>query len=157
MQYTMDRILLRIPIFGPIIRKAIIARIARTLATMFGAGIPLVESLETVARAAGNRVYTRGILEVRRDVSTGRTLESSMMDTKLFPGMVIQMVSTGEEAGELERMLDKVAEFYEDEVDNSIAVIASLVEPFLIIILGVIVGTIVIAMYLPIFKLGAVF
>ncbi len=157
MQYAMDYLLLIIPVFGPIIRKAIIARVSRTMATMFGAGIPLVESLETVARAAGNRVYTRGMLEVQRDVSTGRTLESSMLDTELFPGMAIQMVSTGEEAGELERMLDKVAEFYEDEVDNSIAIISSLVEPFLIIILGVIVGTIVIAMYLPIFQLGAVF
>jgi type IV pilus assembly protein PilC len=157
MQFAMDRVVLRIPIFGPIIRKAIIARVSRTLATMFGAGIPLVESLETVASAAGNRVYTRGLLEVRRDVSTGRTLEGSMMDTGLFPGMVIQMVSTGEEAGELERMLDKVAEFFEQEVDNAIAVISSLVEPFLIIFLGIIVGTIVVAMYLPIFKLGAVF
>ena len=157
MQHTLDRMLLRIPVFGLIIRKAIIARVARTLATMFGAGIPLVESLETVANAAGNRIYQEGLMEVRREVSTGRTLESSMMDTGLFPGMVLQMVATGEEAGELERMLDKVAEFYENEVDNAIAIISSLVEPFLIIILGVIVGTIVIAMYLPIFKLGAVF
>ena len=157
MQHAMDRTILRIPIFGPIIRKAIIARVARTMATMFGAGIPLVESLSTVAKAAGNRVYTQGLLEVRRDVSTGRNLEGSMMNTGLFPGMVIQMVATGEEAGELERMLDKIAEFFEGEVDNAIAVISSLVEPFLIIILGVIVGTIVVAMYLPIFKLGAVF
>jgi type IV pilus assembly protein PilC len=157
MQHTLDRIILHIPVFGPIIRKAIIARVSRTLATMFGAGIPLVDALETVAKAAGNRVYTRGLLEVRRDVSTGRNLEGSMSDTGLFPGMMLQMVSTGEEAGELERMLDKVAEFFENEVDNAIAIIASLVEPFLIIILGIIVGTIVIAMYLPIFKLGAVF
>ena len=157
MQYMLDRVVLRIPIFGAIIRKAIIARISRTLATMFGAGIPLVDSLETVSNAAGNRVYGLGLLDVRREVSTGRTLESSMHDTGLFPGMMLQMVSTGEEAGELERMLDKVAEFFETEVDNAIAIISSLVEPFLIIILGVIVGTIVIAMYLPIFKLGAVF
>ena len=157
MQHGLDRLILRVPVFGPIIRKAILARVARTLATMFGAGIPLVDSLETVARAAGNRVYTRGLLEVRRDVSTGRNLEGSMMDTGLFPGMMLQMVSTGEEAGELERMLDKVAEFFEQEVDNAIAIISSLVEPFLIIILGIIVGTIVVAMYLPIFKLGAVF
>lgn len=157
MQHTLDRITLHIPVFGAIIRKAIIARISRTLATMFGAGIPLVDSLETVAKVAGNRVYTRGLLEVRRNVSTGRNLESSMHDTGLFPSMMLQMVSTGEEAGELERMLDKVAEFFETEVDNAIAIIASLVEPFLIVILGIIVGTIVIAMYLPIFKLGAVF
>ncbi len=153
----MDRVILRVPIFGPIIRKSIIARVSRTLATMFGAGIPLVDALETVSTAAGNRVYGQGILKVRNHVSTGRSLEGSMSDTGLFPGMVLQMVSTGEEAGELERMLDKVADFYENEVDNAVAVISSLVEPFLIIILGIIVGTIVIAMYLPIFKLGAVF
>jgi type IV pilus assembly protein PilC len=157
MQHLLDRIILRVPIFGPIIRKAIIARIARTLATMFGAGIPLVDSLETVSNAAGNRIYADGLLEIRRDVSTGRTLEGSMKDTELFPGMVLQMVATGEEAGELERMLDKVAEFFETEVDNAIAIISSLVEPFLIIILGIIVGTIVVAMYLPIFKLGSAF
>ncbi|MBX2868171.1 MAG: type II secretion system F family protein [Acidiferrobacterales bacterium] len=157
MQHLLDRMILKMPIFGPIIRKAIIARISRTLAIMFGAGIPLVDALETVASAAGNRVYRDGILEVRREVSTGRTLESSMADTKLFPGMMLQMVTTGEEAGELERMLDKVADFFENEVDNAVAVISSLIEPLLIIVLGVIVGTIVIAMYLPIFKLGAVF
>ncbi|MEM7193772.1 MAG: type II secretion system F family protein [Pseudomonadota bacterium] len=157
MQHMYDRMILRIPVFGPIIRKSIIARVSRTLATMFGAGIPLVDALETVSAAAGNRVYGQGVLKVRNDVSTGRSLEGSMSDTGLFPGMVLQMVSTGEEAGELERMLDKVADFYENEVDNAVAVISSLVEPFLIIILGIIVGTIVIAMYLPIFKLGAVF
>jgi type IV pilus assembly protein PilC len=157
MQHMMDQVILRIPIFGPIIRKSIIARVSRTLATMFGAGIPLVDALETVSTAAGNQIYSNGLLKVRRDVSTGRSLEGSMSDTGLFPGMVLQMVSTGEESGELEKMLDKVAEFFENEVDNAVAVIASLVEPFLIIILGIIVGTIVIAMYLPIFKLGAVF
>jgi type IV pilus assembly protein PilC len=157
MQYMFDKIVLRVPVFGEIIRKSIIARVARTLATMFGAGIPLVDALETVASAAGNGVYRNGILAVRRDVTTGRSLEGSMTDTGLFPGMVLQMVATGEESGELERMLDKVADFFETEVDNAVAVISSLVEPFLIIILGIIVGTIVIAMYLPIFKLGAVF
>ena len=157
MQHLLDRIILRVPVFGAIIRKSIIARISRTLATMFGAGIPLVDSLETVASAAGNGVYRDGMLAIRRDVSTGRSLEGSMTDSGLFPGMVLQMVATGEESGELERMLDKVADFYENEVDNAVAVISSLVEPFLIIVLGIIVGTIVIAMYLPIFKLGAVF
>ncbi len=157
MQHSMDRLILRIPVFGAIIRKAVIARVSRTLATMFGAGIPLFDALETVSNAAGNRIYARGLLQVRREVSTGRTLEGSMQETGLFPGMMLQMVATGEEAGELERMLDKVAEFFENEVDNAIAIISSLVEPFLIIILGIIVGTIVIAMYLPIFKLGAVF
>ena len=157
MQHFFDKVILRVPVFGTIIRKAIIARVARTLATMFGAGIPLVDSLQTVGTAAGNRVYQQGLNAIRRDVSTGRSLESSMSDTKLFPGMVLQMVATGEESGELEVMLDKVADFFEDEVDNAVAVISSLVEPFLIIFLGIIVGTIVIAMYLPIFKLGAVF
>lgn len=157
MQNMLDRIVLRFPIFGSIIRKAIIARIARTLATMFGAGIPLVDALETVANAAGNSVYERGLLETRRDVSSGRSLGGSMSDTGQYPGMVLQMVNTGEEAGELEVMLDKVADFYENEVDNAVAVISSLVEPLLIIVLGVIVGTIVIAMYLPIFKLGSAF
>lgn len=157
MQFLLDKIVLRVPVFGEIIRKAIIARISRTLATMFGAGIPLVDALETVASAAGNGVYHDGMLIIRRDVSTGRSLEGSMTDTGLFPGMVLQMVATGEESGELERMLDKVADFFETEVDNAVAVISSLVEPFLIIVLGVIVGTIVVAMYLPIFKLGAVF
>ena len=157
MQNLMDRVILRVPVFGPIIRKSIIARVARTLATMFGAGIPLVDALETVANASGNSVYEYGLLEVRRDVSSGRSLAGSMGDTGHYPGMVLQMVSTGEEAGELEVMLDKVADFFENEVDNAVAVISSLVEPLLIIVLGVIVGTIVIAMYLPIFKLGAVF
>ncbi len=157
MQFMLDKALLRVPVFGPIINKAIIARICRTLATMFGAGIPLVDSLETVSTAAGNRLFSRGLLAVRRDVSTGRNLEESLGDTELFPGMMLQMVATGEESGELEKMLDKVAEFFETEVDNSIAIISSLVEPFLIIILGGIVGTLVVAMYLPIFQLGTVF
>ncbi len=157
MQHLVDRIILRIPIFGPIIRKSIIARVSRTLAIMFGAGVPLFDGLETVATAAGSSVYSKGLLAIRRDVSTGRSLEGAMTDTGLFPGMVLQMVATGEEAGELERMLDKVADFYESEVDNAVAVISSLVEPILIIVLGIIVGTIVVAMYLPIFKLGAVF
>jgi type IV pilus assembly protein PilC len=157
MQFLLDKLVLKVPVFGPILRKAIIARVARTLATMFGAGIPLVDALETVATAAGNGVYRDGMLQIRREVSTGRSLESSMAETGLFPGMVLQMVTTGEESGELERMLDKVADFFETEVDNAVAVISSLVEPFLIIVLGIIVGTIVIAMYLPIFKMGAVF
>jgi type IV pilus assembly protein PilC len=157
MQYLLDKVILRVPIFGPIIRKSIIARIARTLATMFGAGIPLVDALETVGTASGNAIYHDAMRAIRRDVSGGRSLEDSIADTKLFPGMVLQMVATGEESGELERMLDKVADFFEEEVDNAVAVISSLVEPFLIIFLGIVVGTIVVAMYLPIFKLGAVF
>jgi len=157
MQYLMDKVILRVPVFGTIIRKSIIARIARTLATMFGAGIPLVDALDTVGTASGNAIYQAGMSAIKRDVSSGRSLEDSMGDTGLFPGMVLQMVATGEESGELERMLDKVADFFEEEVDNAVAVISSLVEPFLIIFLGIIVGTIVVAMYLPIFKLGSVF
>ena len=156
-QQLADRLLLRFPIFGAIIRKAIIARVSRTLSTMFTAGVPLANALETVAHASGNYVYTRGILNVRQAVVSGATLEDSMASTDLFPGMALQMIATGEKAGELDRMLDKVANFYENEVDNAVAVISSLVEPFLIIFLGVITGTIVVAMYLPIFKLGSVF
>lgn len=157
LQLLCDRLILKVPIFGDILRKATIARVSRTLATMFGAGVPLVDALGTVAVAAGNRVYTNGLQYTRTEVSTGRSLAAAMQSTNLFPGLVLQMVTTGEESGELETMLDKVAEFYESDVDNSISVISSLIEPFLIIFLGLIVGTIVIAMYLPIFKLGTVF
>lgn len=157
MQYTFDRILLRTPIIGEIIRKATIARYTRTLATMFGAGVPLVDALESVAGAAGNRVFYRAIMEIRSDVSTGRQLASSMEDVGLFPNMVLQMVAIGEESGELETMLGKVADFYEAEVDDAVAALASLIEPFIIAFLGIVVGTMVIAMYLPIFKMAAVF
>ena len=157
MQFALDRLLLRLPIFGVVIRKGIIARFARTLSTMFGAGVPLVDALETVALATGNRVYYQGVINVRNEVSTGRSLEVSMAETKLFPSMVLQMVSSGEESGELELMLMKVAEFYEREVDDAVAALSSLIEPVMIVILGIIVGTVVIAMYLPIFKMAAVF
>lgn len=157
MQFTLDRLLLRLPIFGVVIRKGIIARFARTLSTMFGAGVPLVDALETVALATGNRVYYQGVISVRNEVSTGRSLEVSMAETKLFPSMVQQMVSSGEESGELELMLMKVAEFYEREVDDAVAALSSLIEPVMIVILGIIVGTVVVAMYLPIFKMAAVF
>ncbi len=157
LQLLCDSMILRFPVFGEILRKATIARVSRTLATMFGAGVPLVEALGTVSIAAGNRVYTNGLQYVRTEVSTGRSLAAAMQGTSLFPGLVLQMVTTGEESGELERMLNKMAEFYESDVDNSISTISSLIEPFLIVFLGLIVGTIVIAMYLPIFKLGTVF
>lgn len=157
MQFTLDRVLLHLPIFGIVIRKGIIARYARTLSTMFGAGVPLIDALETVALATGNRVYHNGVLQIRNEVSTGRSLEVSMGETKLFPSMVLQMVSSGEESGELELMLMKVAEFYEREVDDAVAALSSLIEPIMIVFLGVIVGTVVIAMYLPIFKMAAVF
>jgi type IV pilus assembly protein PilC len=157
MQFFFDRVVLILPIFGTVIRKAIIARFARTLSTMFGAGVPLVESLETVALATGNRVFSNGVISIRNEVSTGRTLEVAMAESKLFPSMVLQMVSSGEEAGELELMLMKVAEFFEREVDDAVAALASLIEPVMIVMLGIIVGVIVVAMYLPIFKMAAVF
>jgi len=156
MQHTLDRLLLRAPVVGQIVKKATIARYARTLATMFAAGVPLVESLEAVAGAAGNRVYYDGIMNVKADVSTGSQLQSSMEKTGLFPNMVIQMVAIGEESGELDTMLGKVADFYEEEVDNSVDSLSSLLEPIIMAVLGVIVGTLVIAMYLPIFKLASV-
>ena len=157
MQYVMDQVMLKFPIFGVVIKKATIARFSRTLATMFGAGVPLVDSLESVSGAAGNRVFQRAILDIRNQVSTGRPLEASMANTNLFPNMVLQMVATGEESGELELMLDKVADFYEREVDDAVQAMSSLIEPFMIVILGGLVGTIVVAMYLPIFKMAAVF
>ena len=157
MQHSMDRVILRFPVFGPLIRKALIARVARTLSIMFEAGVPLVDSLGTVSQAATNRIYSNAILQIRSQVSTGRTLEAAMADTGLFPGMMVQMVATGEETGELGRMLDRSADFLESEVDAAVASISSLVEPFLIVTLGIILGTMVIAMYLPIFKLGGVF
>ncbi len=156
-RYGLDRLILRIPVFGPLFRKAAIARFARTLSTMFGAGVPLVDALESVAQASGNRVYHNAIMEVRNEVSTGTSLEVSMARTSLFPTMVQQMVGTGEESGELELMLLKVAEFYEQEVDDAVAALSSLIEPLMIVSLGVIIGIMVVAMYLPIFKMAAVF
>lgn len=157
MQHLMDRIILRLPIFGPVLRKAVIARYCRTLGTMFGAGVPLVEGLNAVAGAVGNRVYHDACLVVRRDVSTGRPLNASMAQTRLFPSMVLQMVETGEETGELEDMLHKTADYFEDEVNNAVDAMSSLIEPIMIVFLGGIVGTIVVAMYLPIFKMAEAF
>ena len=157
MQFILDRTLLRIPVFGVVVKKAVIARFARTLSTMFGAGVPLVDALETVALACGNRLYEKGTLEIRNEVSTGRSLEVSMADTKLFPSMVLQMVSSGEESGELELMLMKTAEFFEREVDDAVEALSSLIEPIMISILGAVVGVVIVAMYLPIFKMAAVF
>lgn len=157
MQYLADRVSLRIPVIGEILRKATIARYSRTLATMFSAGVPLVDSLESVAGATGNRVYYDGIMEIKNEISTGRSLEAAMTSTGLFPSMVLQMVATGEESGELETMLNKVADFYEREVDDAVAAMSSLIEPIMIVVLGTIVGTMVVAMYLPIFKMAAVF
>ncbi len=156
MQHTVDRLTLKAPIIGPIIKKATIARYCRTLATMFAAGVPLVESLDSVAGASGNQVYYEGVMAIKADVSTGMQLQAAMDSTKLFPNMVIQMVAIGEESGELDKMLGKVADFYEEEVDNAVASLSSLIEPIIMAVLGGIVGTLVIAMYLPIFKMASV-
>jgi type IV pilus assembly protein PilC len=157
MQHTLDRLLLRAPVIGEIVKKATIARFARTLSTMFAAGVPLVEALDAVAGASGNRVYYEGTLAIKSDVSTGMQLQAAMNATGLFPNMVVQMVSIGEESGELDKMLGKVADFYETEVDDAVASLSSLIEPVIMAFLGVVIGGLVIAMYLPIFKLaGAV-
>jgi len=156
MQFALDKALLRAPIIGEIIKKATIARFARTLATMFAAGVPLVESLDSVAGAAGNRLYYEGTLKIKADVSTGTQLQTAMGATNLFPNMVVQMVAIGEESGELDKMLNKVADFYEQDVDDAVAALSSLLEPLIMAFLGIIVGGLVISMYLPIFKLAAV-
>ena len=156
MQVFMDRLLLRIPIFGDLINKSVIARWTRTLSTMFAAGVPLVEALDSVGGASGNAVYRMATEQIQKDVSTGSALTTSMTSTGVFPTMVLQMASIGEESGALDHMLAKCAEFYEDEVDEMVKGLSSLMEPFIIVILGVLIGGIVVSMYLPIFKLGAV-
>ncbi|HNR22033.1 MAG TPA: type II secretion system F family protein [Steroidobacteraceae bacterium] len=156
MREVLDRISLKLPIIGPILVKSAIARYARTLSTMFAAGVPLVEALESVAGATGNVVYENAVMKMRDEVATGQRLQRAMENTSLFPNMVIQMVAVGEEAGALDQMTAKVAEFYEAEVDNAVDSMSSLLEPLIMAILGVLVGGLVIAMYLPIFKLGAV-
>ncbi len=156
MQAVMDRLLLQAPIFGELVRKSAVARWTRTLATMFAAGVPLVEALDSVGGASGNWVYAEATKKVQADVSTGVSLTNAMQNTNVFPNMVIQMVSIGEESGSLDSMLSKVADFFEAEVDDSVDALSSLLEPIIIVILGVLVGGMVIAMYLPIFKLGQV-
>lgn len=155
-QFAMDRLLLRLPLFGIIVRKSVMARWTRTLATMFAAGVPLVESLDSVGGAAGNVVYKFGTKQIQGEVSTGTSLTSSMQNTQLFPNMVIQMVAIGEESGALDSMLAKVADFFEAEVDDAVEALSSLMEPIIMVVLGTLIGGMVIAMYLPIFKLGAV-
>ena len=156
MQMVMDRLLLRLPIFGVLINKSVVARWTRTLSTMFAAGVPLVEALESVGGAAGNAVYAQATRMIQRDVSTGSALTTAMQGTGVFPNMVIQMSSIGEESGALDHMLAKAAEFYEEEVDDMVKGLSSLMEPIIIVILGTIIGGIVVAMYLPIFKIGSV-
>ena len=156
MRHFLDRAALKAPIIGPIIQKAAIARYARTLSTMFSAGVPLVEALESVSGATGNIVYEVGVLQMKDEVATGQRLQQAMENTDLFPNMVIQMIAVGEEAGSLDEMSAKVADFYEEDVDNAVDNLSSLLEPMIMSILGVLVGGLVIAMYLPIFKMGAV-
>jgi type IV pilus assembly protein PilC len=156
MRRALDRMLLKAPVVGPIMVKASIARYSRTLATMFAAGVPLVEALTSVAGATGNIVYEEATLRIRDEVSTGQRLQRSMEATGLFPNMVIQMIAVGEESGSLDSMASKVADFYEADVDAAVDAMSSLLEPLIMAILGVLVGGLVIAMYLPIFKLGAV-
>jgi len=155
-QMVMDRLMLRLPVFGEIIRKSVIARWTRTLATMFAAGVPLVESLDSVGGAAGNHVYKLATRQIQGEVSTGTSLTVAMQNANIFPNMVTQMVAIGEESGALDSMLSKVADFFEQEVDDSVEAMSSLMEPMIMVILGTLIGGMVIAMYLPIFKMGAV-
>ena len=156
MQKAMDRLLLRVPVFGELVNKSAVARWTRTLSTMFAAGVPLVEALDSVGGASGNAVFAEATEQIQKDVSTGSALTTSMQTTGVFPTMVIQMCAIGEESGSLDHMLAKAAEFYEDEVDEAVKGLSSLMEPFIIVILGTLIGGIVVSMYLPIFKLGQV-
>jgi type IV pilus assembly protein PilC len=152
---SIDRVLLKIPVIGPIMEKAAIARFTRTLSITFAAGLPLVEALKSVAGATGNIIYSKATERIKEEVSTGQQMNIAMENTHLFPNMVVQMVAIGEESGALEKMLGKVADFYEEEVDNAVDSLSSLLEPIIMSVLGVLVGGLVIAMYMPIFKLGA--
>jgi type IV pilus assembly protein PilC len=156
MQQVMDRLMLRLPIFGEVIRKATIARWSRTLSTMFAAGVPLVEALNSVAGAAGNQVYYEATKNIQGEVSTGSSLANAMQTTNVFPSMVLQMVSIGEESGSLDAMLSKIADFFEGEVDDAVEALSSLMEPLIMVVLGTLIGGMVVAMYLPIFKMGQV-
>jgi type IV pilus assembly protein PilC len=155
-QMFMDRVMLKLPIFGPVIEKATIARWTRTLATMFAAGVPLVEALESVGGASGNQVFVEATNKIRGEVSTGTALTVAMQNSGRFPNMVLQMAAIGEESGSLDSMLGKVADFYEAEVDDAVAALSSLMEPIIMVVLGTLIGGMVIAMYLPIFKMGSV-
>ena len=156
MQAFMDRVMLKLPIFGTLVEKSCIARWTRTLSTMFAAGVPLVEALDSVGGASGNDVFAVATLKIQQEVSTGTALTAAMTNANLFPSMVLQMCSIGEESGSIDHMLGKAADFYEAEVDDMVAGISSLMEPIIIVILGTLIGGIVVAMYLPIFKLGQV-
>jgi type IV pilus assembly protein PilC len=156
MQMAMDRILLKVPVFGVLVEKSCVARWTRTLSTMFAAGVPLVEALDSVGGAAGNSVYLNATTNIQREVSTGTSLTAAMTNASVFPSMVLQMCAIGEESGTIDHMLGKAADFYESEVDDMVAGLSSLLEPIIIVFLGTLIGGIVVAMYLPIFKLGQV-
>jgi type IV pilus assembly protein PilC len=156
MQAFMDRLLLKMPIFGVLVEKSCIARWTRTMATMFAAGVPLVEALDSVGGASGNKVYETATYKIQQEVSTGTSLTTAMSNANIFPSMVLQMCSIGEESGSIDHMLGKAADFYEAEVDDMVAGLSSLMEPIIIVVLGSIIGGIVVSMYLPIFKLGQV-
>jgi len=156
LQETMDRVMLRLPVFGELVYKSVVARWTRTLSTMFAAGVPLVEALDSVGGASGNVVFLNATRKIQQDVATGTSLTNSMTATKLFPVMVLQMTAIGEESGALDHLLGKAADFYEQEVDDMVAGLSSLLEPIIIVFLGGLIGGIVVSMYLPIFKLGAV-
>jgi type IV pilus assembly protein PilC len=156
LQFAVDAAMLRLPVVGDLINRALVARWTRTLSTLFGAGIPLVDALSSVAASAGNRVFTQATMQVQRDVSTGQRMTLSMEGTGIFPPMVVQMASIGEESGSLDQMMGKTADFFEAEVDEKVKGLSSLLEPMIIVILGVLIGGIVVAMYLPIFQLGSI-
>jgi type IV pilus assembly protein PilC len=153
-QIFMDRLMLKVPVFGDLVRKSTIARWTRTLSTMFAAGVPLVEALDSVGGAAGNYVYAVATKQIQGEVSTGTSLTVAMQNANVFPSMVLQMCSIGEETGALDAMLGKVADFYEAEVDDAVEALSSLMEPMIMVVLGTLIGGMVIAMYLPIFKMG---
>ena len=154
LQRSMDILMLKIPVFGPLVRKATIARWTRTLSTMFAAGVPLVEAFDSVAGAAGNAVYYEATKAIQREVMSGSSLTVSMQNTNVFPSMVLQMVAIGEESGSIDSMLSKVADFFEAEVDDAVEALSSLMEPVIMVVLGTLIGGMVVAMYLPIFKMG---
>ncbi len=153
--HFLDKALLGVPVIGLILNKSAIARFSRTLATMSAAGVPLVDALESVAGACGNIIYSEAVLSIREDVATGQRLQLAMQQTNLFPHLVQQMVAIGEESGSIDAMLSKVADFYEEEVDNLVDNLSSLMEPMIMVVLGILVGGLIVAMYLPIFKLGS--
>jgi type IV pilus assembly protein PilC len=151
-----DRFMLRVPVFGPLLRKAAVARFTRTLSTLVSSGVPILDALSITSRTTGNRVVEEAIIEARNSIAQGKTIAEPLIDSKVFPPMVCQMIAVGETTGALDSMLSKIADFYDDEVDNMVANLMSLLEPAVILFLGVVIGGLVVAMYLPIFRLGSV-